>query len=132
MTILVKQYAINYHLSNGYIHLYCTSPPTSASYRRWIRRCSIESKKAGGNTLSNLQIIIRIFSSTLDSNSWFNDVKHKSLKKWLISIKGFKTLIGNELNTIGINVSVNTWQSWLFILWILSFSTSTLLAKFEE
>ena len=36
------------NLSNGYIHLYWTSPPTFTSYGTCIGRCSIESKNDGG------------------------------------------------------------------------------------
>jgi len=51
----------------------------------------MESNNLGGNILSNLQRIIGIFSSILLRDSSFNVVEHKSLKKWLISVRGFKT-----------------------------------------
>jgi len=113
------------------IHLYCTGAPNNASWERWIGRCFMESNNPRGNILSNLQRIIRIFSSILLRDSSFNVVEHKSLKKWLISVRGFKTWMVKALNAIGSNVYMNTWQSWIFITWILPFSPSTHIAKLE-
>ena len=53
------------NLSNGYIHLYWTDPPTFTSNDKCTGRCSIESKNDGGNIISSLHIILTIFFSSL-------------------------------------------------------------------
>jgi len=53
------------NLSNGYIHLYWTVPPTFNSYGKCTGRCSIESKNEGGNIISSLHIVSTIFISSL-------------------------------------------------------------------
>jgi len=45
---------IGYHLSNGYIHLYCIDPLSYVSYGRWTGKYSIKSKNPKGNIISNL------------------------------------------------------------------------------
>ena len=53
------------NLSNGYIHLYWTGPPTFTSNSKCTGRCSFESKKDGGNIISSLHIVLTIFFSSL-------------------------------------------------------------------
>jgi len=66
-----KTFIMNYiatiisNLSNGYIHLYWTGPPTFTSYDICMGRCSIESKNNGGNIISSLHIVSTIFVSSL-------------------------------------------------------------------
>jgi hypothetical protein len=53
------------NLSNGYIHLYWTGPPTFTLYSKCMGRCSIKSKNDGGNIISSLYIVLMIFVSSL-------------------------------------------------------------------
>ena len=53
------------NLSNEYIHLYWTGPPTFALNDKCMGRCSIESKNDGGNIISSLHIVLMIFISSL-------------------------------------------------------------------
>jgi hypothetical protein len=53
------------NLSNGYIHLYWTGPPTFTSNGKCTGRCSIESKNYGRNIISSLHIVSTIFVSGL-------------------------------------------------------------------
>ena len=53
------------NLSNEYIHLYWTSPPTFTLNGKFTGRCSIESTNDGGNIISSLHIISMIFVSSL-------------------------------------------------------------------
>jgi len=57
-----------------------TGPPSNTSIGRCMTRCSIESKKAGGNILSNLHMMIGMFSWILTTSSVLNVLEHKSLK----------------------------------------------------
>ena len=49
------------NLSNGYIHLYWTSPLTFASNDKCMDRCFMKSKHNGGNIISSLHIVSTIF-----------------------------------------------------------------------
>ena len=53
------------NLSNGYIYLYRTGPPTFTLNDKCTGRCSIESKNDGGNIISSLHIVSTIFFSSL-------------------------------------------------------------------
>jgi len=120
--------------SNGYIHLYWTSPPTFASNGRCMGRCSIESKNNGGNIISSLHSVSTIFVSSLSMWSTFNLLEHKSLNKLLISVSAFHIPFGNKSRKAkanGMSVCINTWQSWLFIPYILHSSILTSLDMFE-
>jgi hypothetical protein len=74
------------NLSNGYIHLYWTRPPTFALYGKCLSKCSIESKNDGGNIISSFYIAWTIFVSNLLMCCVRNLLEHISLKKWLISV----------------------------------------------
>jgi hypothetical protein len=66
-TLLIMNYiaTVIFNLSNGYIHLYSTGPPTFTSYGKCMGRCFIESKNDGGNIISSLHIVSMIFVSSL-------------------------------------------------------------------
>ena len=74
------------NLSNGYIHLYWTGPSTFAPYSKCMGRCSMESKKDGGNIISSLHIVSTIFVWRLSMCCVCDLLEHISLKKWLISM----------------------------------------------
>ena len=77
-----------------------------------IGRCSIESKKLGGNIRSNFQIIIGISLSNLSISSILIVVEVKPLKKRLHSVKACHTFVRrSSRKEIGINRCVNTWKS---------------------
>jgi hypothetical protein len=119
------------NLSNGYIHLYWTGPPTSTSYGKCTGRCFIE-KKNGGNIISSLHIVSMIFVLSLSMWSTFNLLEHISLKKWLISMNASHITFDNKSRkSNGMSVCINTWQSWLFIPYNLHSSVLTSLDMFK-
>ena len=69
------------NLSKGYIHLYSTSPPIFASYIKCIGKFFIESKKEGGNIISNLHIVSIMFLSSCFICCECNLFEQTSLKK---------------------------------------------------
>jgi len=120
------------NISNGYIHLYWTDPPTFTLNGKCTSRCSIESKSNGGNIISSLHIVSMIFFSSLSMWSTFNLSEHISLKKWLISVSASHILFGNKSQKVnGMSVCINTWKSWLFIPYNLHSSVLTSLDMFE-
>jgi len=120
------------NLSNGYIHLYWTGPPTFTSYDKCMGRCSIKSKNNGGNIILSLHIVSTIFVSSLSMWSTFNLLEHISLKKWLISVSASHIPFDNKSwKANGMSVCINTWQSWLFIPYNLHSSILTSLDMFE-
>ena len=57
-----------------------TGPPNSASYGRWIGRCSITSKNDGGKIFSKLQIIKTMFCLRIWTTFFCKVLEHKSRK----------------------------------------------------
>jgi len=120
------------NLLKGYIHLCWTGPPTFASYGKYMGRCSIESKNDGGNIISSLHIISMIFISSRSMWFVYNLLELISLKKWIISVSASHIPFGNKSHYAnGMSVCINTWQSWLFILYNLHSSRLTNLDMFE-
>lgn len=112
-------------------YIYWTGPPRWASHTRCTGRCSITSQNSSGRIFSGLFVIIRIFYFIWTRLSSLNIIAHKSLKNVLISVIGFQILSCKPLNAMGSNVSMKTWQSWLFIPFNVSCSISTRIPKFE-
>ena len=132
--LLVMNYiaTIISNLSNEYIHLYWTGPPTFASYDKCMGRCSIESKNDGGNIISSLHIVLMIFISSLSMWSTFNLLELISLKKWPISVSASHIPFNNKSwKANGMSVCINTWQSWLFIPYNFHSSILTSLDMFK-
>jgi len=81
------KYIFNYiarvisNLSNRYIYIYWTGPPTFTSYDKCMDKCSIESKNDGENIISSLHIVWTIFISSLSKCCVCNLLEHISLKK---------------------------------------------------
>ena len=99
-----NEVVIVFNLSNGYIHRYCTGPAIDASYARCTGRCSIESKKLGGNSHSHssLHNMIGMLSSIRLKSSSIRDVLVNSLKNKLNYVIGSHILLGkNFLNAMG-------------------------------
>jgi len=120
------------NLSNGYIHLYWTGPPTFTSNGKCTGRCSVESKHDRRNIILSLHIVSMIFVSSLSMWLTFNLLEHISLKKWLISVSVSYIPFGNKLQKAnGMSVCINTWQSWLFIPYNMHSSVLTSLDIFE-
>ena len=71
----------------GYIHVYCTGPPSAASSGKCTMRCSITSKNEGGKIFSKLQSFTAMFSFKMATSSFFSIFAEISRKKSAISTK---------------------------------------------
>jgi len=70
--------------------------------------CYIESKKVGENILSNLDMIICIFSFILTTSFVLNVLEYKSLKDRLNLVRAFHTNYNNDLKANGSKDSLKT------------------------
>ena len=91
------KYVATAYRSNGYIHLVWTEPSIRALCTRWMGRCSITSKNAGGKIFSSLLVITTILLSIRARFSSFNVVARKFLKNKLISAIGFHMFSGKPI-----------------------------------
>jgi hypothetical protein len=120
------------NLLKWYIYLYYTGPLNFASYVKFTSKYSIESKKEGGKIILSLQIVSTMLLLSCSICCEHNLFEQTFLKKWLISVSVSHILFDNKsLFLIGINVCINTWQSWLFIPYNLHPSKFINLIMFE-
>ena len=104
-----------YRLINN-IKRYCEGPPKIASSAKWISRCSMISKKHGGNILSKRKRVIETRYWSISMSPIWRSFEKIPLKKLLKFNQWLKYI---------------HWKSWLFNPWILCFLRSTQLGIFE-
>ena len=106
-----------------YMHLCNTGPTTLASSARCTIRWTMTSKNDEEKIISILQSIKIVWYCNRSRSLDIRFFKHKS--NMLNSINSSQTSLGKKLlATMGYKHCMNTWQSWLFMPWILYFSYS--------
>ena len=120
------------NLSIGYIYRNWIGPTSSTSRSKWRARCTIISKKAGGNIISILHKITTMSSFIWFKTSNFNVREHKSLKNKHNSINVVRILLLKyQRIATGSNHCKSTWKSWLFIPEIVPSLVFTMVSKTE-
>jgi hypothetical protein len=85
-----------FYLSAGYIHLYCTGPPSLHSRTRCTTKWTMLVKNPRGNTCSSLHNVIQTSPCSRSISSCVSLVEHMPLKNAEISTRGLTTLSGND------------------------------------
>jgi hypothetical protein len=113
--IYIYTYYAELYLFAGYIHLYCTGPPSLHSRTRCTTKWTMLVKNPGGNICSSLHKVIQTSPCSRSISSCDSLVEHMPLKNAEISTRGLTTLSGNDLrNAIGRSCCISMWLSWLF------------------
>jgi hypothetical protein len=113
--IYIYIYSVQFYLSAGYIHLYCTGSPSLHSRTRCTTKWTMLVKYLGENTCSSLQKVIQTSPCSRSISSCVSLIEHMPLKNADISTRGLTTLSGSDCrNAIGRSCYISTWLSWLF------------------
>jgi hypothetical protein len=116
----------------GYIHLYCTGPPSLHSHTRCTTKWTMLVKNPGENTCSYLHKVIQKSLCSRSISSCVSLVEHMPLKNADISTRDLTTLSGSDWsNAIGRSCCISTWLSWLFNPEIVRSLSRTHLEMFE-